>query len=90
MQHKHRFRQDLQELLTKYQIDKYCDLHSYMLSEHLVRWIEEYARCQNVAQEWGLSSDRQQPYYDYMTKKGAPDGHSQLDSFSTREDPSEK
>lgn len=83
MRHKTRFRKDIQELLTKYEIDKYCDLHSYMLSEHLVRWLEEYARQQNVAKEWTLSSDDQQPYYNYMASKGSTDDRTQPDSTAT-------
>lgn len=61
---KQAFRKDLQELLSKYEVDKYSGLHNYMMSEHIVRWIEEYAREQNVAKSW--STDPQTSYYDYM------------------------
>lgn len=61
---KFEFRKDLQELLTKYEVEKYSGLHNYMMSEHIMRWIEEYVRQQNVAKAW--SYEPQQSYYDYM------------------------
>lgn len=64
---KQALRKDLQELLSKYEVDKYTGLHNYMMSEHIVRWIEEYIREQNVAKEW--SSEDQLAYYDYMKIK---------------------
>lgn len=64
---KQALRKDLQELLSKYEVDKYSGLHNYMMSEHIVRWIEEYIREQNVAKEW--SSEDQLAYYDYMKIK---------------------
>ena len=64
---KQALRKDLQDLLTKYQIDKYTGLHNYMMSEHIVRWIEEYIREQNVASLW--SNETQTSYFDYMKRK---------------------
>ena len=64
---KQALRKDLQELLSKYEVDKYSGLHNYMMSEHIVRWIDEYIREQNVAKEW--SSEDQLTYYDYMKIK---------------------
>ncbi len=69
----HALRKDLQDLLSKYEVDKYSGLHNYMMSEHIIRWIEEYIREQNVAKIW--SSEPQQSYYNYMTKQNEdPDG----------------
>ncbi len=64
---KQALKKDLQDLLTKYEVDKYTGLHNYMMSEHIIRWIEEYIREQNVAKSW--SSEPQQSYYDYMKKQ---------------------
>lgn len=64
---KQALRKDLQELLTKYEVDKYTGLHNYMMSEHIVRWIEEYIREQNVASLW--SNETQTSYFDYMKRK---------------------
>lgn len=64
---KQALRKDLQELLTKYEVDKYTGLHNYMMSEHIVRWIEEYVREQNVASLW--SNETQTSYFDYMKRK---------------------
>ena len=61
---KHALRKDLQDLLTKFEVDKYTGLHNYMMSEHIVRWIEEYVREQNVASLW--SSEPQTSYFNYM------------------------
>lgn len=61
---KQALRKDLQELLAKYEVDKYTGLHNYMMSEHIVRWIEEYIREQNVASLW--SNETQTSYFDYM------------------------
>jgi predicted membrane chloride channel (bestrophin family) len=58
---------DLQDLLTKHEVDKYTGLHNYMMSEHIVRWIEEYVREQNVATLW--SNEEQTSYFDYMKQK---------------------
>jgi hypothetical protein len=69
---KQALRKDLQDLLAKYEVDKYSGLHNYMMSEHIVRWIEEYIREQNVAKTW--SSDPQLSYYDYMRIKEDPNG----------------
>ena len=60
---------DLQDLLTKHEVDKYTGLHNYMMSEHIVRWIEEYIREQNVANLW--SNETQTPYYDYIRDREA-------------------
>jgi hypothetical protein len=64
---KQALRKDLQDVLSKYEVDKYTGLHNYMMSEHIIRWIEEYTREQNVAKSW--SSEPQQSYYDYMKKQ---------------------
>lgn len=64
-------RKDLQELLTKYEVDKYTGLHNYIMSEHIVRWIEEYVREQNVANLW--SNEKQTSYFDYMKQKEGKD-----------------
>jgi predicted membrane chloride channel (bestrophin family) len=64
---KQALRKDLQDLLTKYEVDKYTGLHNYMMSEHIVRWIEEYVREQNVANLW--SNETQTSYFDYMKRK---------------------
>lgn len=69
---RHEFKKDLQDLLTKYEIDKYSGLHSYMMSEHIVRWIDEYVREQNVARNW--SSEPQMSYYNYMKWNEDTDG----------------
>ena len=68
---KQALRKDLQDLLTKYEIDKYTGLHNYMMSEHIVRWIEEYVREQNVANLW--SNEEQTSYFDYMKQKEGKD-----------------
>ena len=60
---KQALRKDLQELLTKYEVDKYTGLHNYMMSNHIVRWIEEYVREQNVANLW--SNEEQTSYLSY-------------------------
>lgn len=64
---KQALRKDLQDLLTKFEVDKYTGLHNYMMSEHIVRWIEEYVREQNVANLW--SNETQTSYFDYMKRK---------------------
>lgn len=64
---KHALRKDLQDLLTKFEVDKYTGLHNYMMSEHIVRWIEEYVREQNVAHLW--SNEEQTSYFNYMKRK---------------------
>jgi ABC-type iron transport system FetAB ATPase subunit len=64
---KQALRKDLQDLLTKFEVDKYTGLHNYMMSEHIVRWIEEYVREQNVASLW--SNETQTSYFDYMKRK---------------------
>ena len=68
---KQALRKDLQDLLTKYEVDKYTGLHNYMMSEHIVRWIEEYVREQNVANLW--SNEEQTSYFDYMKQKEGKD-----------------
>lgn len=68
---KQAFRKDLQELLDRYNIDKYSGLHNYMMSEHIVRWIEEYIREQNVAKSW--SAEPQISHYNYMREKEVKD-----------------
>lgn len=65
-------RKDLQVLLDQHSIDKYTGLHNYMMSEHIVRWIEEYIREQNVAKTW--PADQQTSYYDYMKHNEDPNG----------------
>ena len=65
------FQKDLQDLLTKHEVDKYTGLHNYMMSEHIVRWIEEYVREQNVATLW--SNEEQTSYFDYMKQKEGKD-----------------
>ena len=66
------FRKDLQDLLSKHQVDKYSGLHNYMMSEHIVRWIEDYIREQNVAKNW--TTEPQTSYYDYMkVREGVDD-----------------
>jgi predicted membrane chloride channel (bestrophin family) len=50
---KHPFKQDLQDLLQKYNMETFTGLHNYMMAEHIVAWIEEYIREQNVAKTWG-------------------------------------
>lgn len=69
---KQSLRVELQALLSKYEVDKYTGLHNYMMSEHIIRWIEEYIRQQNVASIW--SNDSQPSYYDYMKDREGPDG----------------
>lgn len=69
---RHNFKKELQDLLSKYEIDKYSGLHSYMMSEHIVRWIDEYVREQNVAKNW--SSEPQMSYYNYMKHNEDPNG----------------
>ena len=64
---KQALRKDLQDLLTKHEVDKYTGLHNYMMSEHIVRWIEEYVREQNVANLW--SNEEQTSYFDYMKQR---------------------
>ena len=64
---KQALRKDLQDLLTKHEVDKYTGLNNYMMSEHIVRWIEEYIREQNVASLW--SNETQTSYFDYMKRK---------------------
>jgi len=61
---KFELKKDFQDLLTKYEIDKFTGLNNYMMADHLVFWIEEYIRERNVAKNW--SSEPQTPYYDYM------------------------
>ena len=68
---KQALRKDLQDLLTKHEVDKYTGLHNYMMSEHIVRWIEEYVREQNVANLW--SNETQTSYFDYMKQKEGKD-----------------
>ena len=68
---KQALRKDLQDLLTKHKVDKYTGLHNYMMSEHIVRWIEEYVREQNVANLW--SNEEQTSYFDYMKQKEGKD-----------------
>ena len=68
---KQALRKDLQDLLTKFEVDKYTGLHNYMMSEHIVRWIEEYVREQNVANLW--SNEEQTSYFDYMKQKEGKD-----------------
>ena len=68
---KQALRKDLQDLLTKHEVDKYTGLHNYMMSEHIVRWIEEYIREQNVANLW--SNEEQTSYFDYMKQKEGKD-----------------
>lgn len=68
----HALRKDLQDLLTKYEVDKYSGLHNHMMSEHIVRWIEEYIRQQNVAKTWSI--EPQTSYYEYMKQNEDPDG----------------
>jgi len=68
---KQALRKDLQDLLTKHEVDKYTGLHNYMMSEHIVRWIEEYVREQNVANLW--SNEEQTSYFDYMKQKEGKD-----------------
>jgi predicted membrane chloride channel (bestrophin family) len=65
------FQKDLQDLLTKHEVDKYTGLHNYMMSEHIVRWIEEYVREQNVANLW--SNEEQTSYFDYIKQKEGKD-----------------
>ena len=60
---KQALQKDLQELLTKHEVDKYTGLHNYMMSNHIVRWIEEYVREQNVANLW--SNEEQTSYLSY-------------------------
>lgn len=50
---KHSFKKELQELLDKHNMDTFTGLHNYMMAEHIVTWIEEYIREQNVAKTWG-------------------------------------
>lgn len=69
---KHALRKDLQDLLAKYDVDKYTGLHNYMMSEHIVRWIDEYIREQNVAKSW--TTEPQTSYYNYMKQNEDPDG----------------
>lgn len=64
-------RKDIQELFDKHGVDKYTGLHNYMMSEHIVRWIEEYVREQNVAKSW--TTEQQTSYYDYMKSREAND-----------------
>ena len=68
---KQALRKDLQDLLTKNEVDKYTGLHNYMMSEHIVRWIEEYVREQNVASLW--SNEEQTSYFNYMKQKEGKD-----------------
>ena len=68
---KQALRKDLQDLLTKHEVDKYTGLHNYMMSEHIVRWIEEYIREQNVANLW--SNEEQTSYFNYMKQKEGKD-----------------
>ena len=68
---KQALRKDLQDLLTKHEVDKYTGLHNYMMSEHIVRWIEEYVREQNVANLW--SNEEQTSYFNYMKQKEGKD-----------------
>ena len=68
---KQALRKDLQDLLTKHEVDKYTGLHNYMMSEHIVRWIEEYVREQNVANLW--SNEEQTSYFDYMKQQEGKD-----------------
>ena len=68
---KQALRKDLQDLLTKHKVDIYTGLHNYMMSEHIVRWIEEYVREQNVANLW--SNEEQTSYFDYMKQKEGKD-----------------
>jgi hypothetical protein len=82
MRRKTEFQKELQDLLIKYEIDKYCALHGYMLSEHLVRWIEEYVRQTNVAKDWPIADDRQ-PNRHII---GNPNGHFQPHRRSASED----
>ena len=65
--HKQALRKELQELLTKYEVDKYTSLHNYMMSEHIVRWIEEYIREQKVSTLW--DDEPQTSYIKYMNRK---------------------
>jgi predicted membrane chloride channel (bestrophin family) len=60
---KQALQKDLQELLTKHEVDKYTGLHNYMMSNHIVRWIEEYVREQNVTNLW--SNEEQTSYLSY-------------------------
>ena len=60
---KQALQKDLQELLTKHEVDKYTGLHNYMMSNHIVRWIEVYVREQNVANLW--SNEEQTSYLSY-------------------------
>lgn len=68
---KQALRKDLQDLLTKHEVDKYTGLHNYMMSEHIVRWIEEYVREQTVASLW--SNEEQTSYFDYMKQQEGKD-----------------
>lgn len=65
-------RKDLQDLLSKHKVDKYTGLHNYMMSEHIIRWIDDYVRQQNVANIWAI--DQQLPYYNYMKDGEEADG----------------
>lgn len=69
---KQALRKDLQDLLDRHGIDKYTGLHNYMMSEHIVRWVEEYIREQNVAKSW--SAEPQMSYYEHMKQNEDPNG----------------
>jgi len=67
--HKQALRKELQQLLTKYKIDKYTGLHNYMMSEHIVRWIEEYIREQKTPTLW--DDEPQASHINYMRAREA-------------------
>jgi hypothetical protein len=65
------FKKRLQDLLTEFEVDKYTDLNSYMLAEHIMRWIEEYNRQHNVAKGWSVKSQEQPQdhYHEYILEQ---------------------
>lgn len=51
MRNKTALRRDLQDLLAKYNVDKYTGLHNQLMADHLIRWIEEYTHTQYWSDE---------------------------------------
>lgn len=63
---KYNFKKDLIEVLLKHRADIYCDLNVWMLSEHMIRWIDEYCRQRDIAKDWKPKQTPQQSYHDAL------------------------
>lgn len=65
---KHRFIKDIEALLKKYSIEEYLDIPSFILADHIMKWLEQYSKEIDAYKKWKGENEKQESFEAYLKR----------------------